>query len=76
MTDAQEITDPVAQAVLESVRTLSAAIDRLGLAAMTPACELTQLDRLIRKYPEAARKSLEMYERQRPHGRDGGPFSR
>ncbi|GAA4614727.1 hypothetical protein GCM10023195_64430 [Actinoallomurus liliacearum] len=63
MTEAPEITDPIARATLESVRALNAAIDRLGLPAVTAACELTQLDRLVRKYPEAARKSLQMYER-------------
>jgi hypothetical protein len=70
MTETQEPTDPVARAVLESIRTFNAAIDRLGLPAMTAACELTQLDRLIRRYPDAARKSLEMYERHRRPGRE------
>ncbi|MEV5752374.1 hypothetical protein AB0L00_31540 [Actinoallomurus sp. NPDC052308] len=72
MTEAREITDPIARATLESVRALNAAIDRLGLSAATAACELTQLDRLVRRYPDAARKSLEMYECQRRSGREVG----
>ncbi|MCO5967684.1 hypothetical protein [Actinoallomurus soli] len=65
MTESQEVTDPVARAALESVRAFNAAIDRLGLPAMTAACELTQLDRLVRRYPEAARKSLQLLEQEK-----------
>ncbi|GAB3980455.1 hypothetical protein GCM10029978_078560 [Actinoallomurus acanthiterrae] len=65
MTEPQGVTDPIARATLESVRAFNAAIDRLGLPAMTAACELTQLDRLIRRYPEAARKSLQLHDREK-----------
>lgn len=68
MTEVEQVADPVVRQALESVRAFNAAIDRLGLPAMTSACELTQLDRLIRKYPAAARKSLQLYERQRRSG--------
>jgi hypothetical protein len=64
VTEPQEVTDPIARATLESVRAFNAAIDRLGLPAITAACELAQLDRLIRKYPEAASKSLQLYEHE------------
>jgi hypothetical protein len=60
----EQITDPIVRRAMESVRTFWAAIDRLGLPAMTSACELTQLDRLVRKYPHAARKSLALYDQE------------
>jgi hypothetical protein len=74
MTETQEVTDPIARAALESVRAFNAAIDRFRLPAMAAACELTQLDRLVRKYPEAARKSLELYEQSRHSRSEGRPL--
>ncbi|WP_345433728.1 hypothetical protein [Actinoallomurus vinaceus] len=68
------MTDPIARAALESVRAFNAAIDRLGLPAVTPACELTQLDRLVRKYPEAARKSLQLYDQKNRPQPGNRPF--
>ncbi|GAA4632526.1 hypothetical protein GCM10023196_066270 [Actinoallomurus vinaceus] len=53
--------DPVARRVRESIAAFYDAIDRFGLSAVTPACELIQLDRLVRRYPQAASKSLELY---------------
>jgi hypothetical protein len=73
VTEPQEVTDPVARATLESVRAFNAVIDRLGLPAMTAACELMQLDRLVRRYPEAARKSLQLYEHEKRSRLEGRP---
>ncbi|MEV5705346.1 hypothetical protein [Actinoallomurus sp. NPDC052274] len=53
--------DPFAKQLRESIAAFYNAIDRLGLPAMTSACELLQLDRLVRRYPQAARKSLELH---------------
>ena len=60
--------DPFARQVRESVAAFYRAIDRLGLPALTSACELLQLDRLVRRYPDAAAKSLELYHRELKRG--------
>lgn len=53
--------DPFARKVMESVAGFYTAVDELGLPAVTAACELLQLDRLIRRYPAAARKALALH---------------
>jgi hypothetical protein len=56
--------DELMRSVNEFLDTLNA----IGSQGVSQAAELTQLDRLVRRYPEAARKSLELYDRQfRPH---------
>lgn len=49
-----------------SVETLYRFIDSRGLPAVSEACALMQLDRLVRRYPAAARKSLGLLRRTRP----------
>ncbi len=46
-----------------SVETLYAFIDAQGLPAVSEACALMQLDRLVRRYPAAARMSLRLLRR-------------
>ncbi len=46
---------------MESVAGFYAAVDEFGLPAVTSACELLQLDRLVRRYPAAARKALALH---------------
>ena len=48
-----------------SVETLYRFIDTRGLPAVSEACALMQLDRLVRRYPAAARKSLGLLRRIR-----------
>lgn len=49
-----------------SVATLYALIDAQGIPAVSEACALMQLDRLVRRYPAAARMSLRLLRRL-PH---------
>ncbi len=56
-----------------SVETLYRFIDTRGLPAVSEACALMQLDRLVRRYPAAARKSLGLLRRVRPCFPDGVP---
>lgn len=47
-----------------SVDRFLAALDAIGAPGVSTAADLTLLDRLVRRYPEAARKSLELYDRR------------
>ena len=53
--------------LLRSVRTLYACIDAQGLPAVSEACALMQLDRLVRRYRAAARMSLRLLRRVPRH---------
>ncbi|MCO6004668.1 hypothetical protein NE236_06720 [Actinoallomurus purpureus] len=50
--------------LMRSVNEFLATLDSIGSQGVSQAVELTQLDRLVRRYPEAARKSIELYDRQ------------
>jgi hypothetical protein len=50
--------------LMRSVNDFLAVLDATGSQGVSEAAELTRLDRLVRRYPEAARKSLELYDRQ------------
>lgn len=50
-----------------SVETLYAFIDTHGLPTASEACALMQLDRLVRRYPAAARMSLRLLRRLPGH---------
>ncbi|MEV5746649.1 hypothetical protein AB0L00_02430 [Actinoallomurus sp. NPDC052308] len=54
--------------LMRSVARFRAALDAIDSPDVSAAAELIRLDRLVRRYPEAARKSLELRDRQRgPH---------
>ncbi|MEV5706720.1 hypothetical protein [Actinoallomurus sp. NPDC052274] len=54
--------------LMRSVNRFRAALDAIDAPDGSVAVELIRLDRLVRRYPEAARKSLELHDRQhRPH---------
>lgn len=53
--------DPFPRKLMESISAFYAALDESGLPALTAACELLQLDRLVRRYPAAARKALALH---------------
>jgi hypothetical protein len=56
-----------------SVETMYAFIDMYGLPAVSEACALMQLDRLVRRYPAAARMSLRLLRRIPRHAPPGLP---
>ncbi|MCO5989819.1 hypothetical protein NE235_27275 [Actinoallomurus spadix] len=47
-----------------SVDRLREVLEALGPTGTSIAVDLTLLDRLVRRYPAAARKSLELHERK------------
>jgi hypothetical protein len=55
--------------LFRAVKELRAALDAIGSPGVSAAAELVCLDRLVRRYPEAARKSLELYDRRLRSGR-------
>lgn len=62
--------------LMRSIDALHAALDAIGVPGVSEAAELIRLDRLVRRYPEAARKSLELYDRRSPTRPGGGPVLR
>ncbi|WP_433182710.1 hypothetical protein [Actinoallomurus sp. CA-150999] len=55
--------------LMRAVDEFRGALDSIGSGGVSVAADLTLLDRLVRRYPEAARKSLELYDvaiRERP----------
>ncbi|WP_433176256.1 hypothetical protein [Actinoallomurus sp. CA-150999] len=50
--------------LMRSVNEFRDTLNAIGSQGVSQAAELTQLDRLVRRYPAAARKSLELYDRQ------------
>lgn len=55
--------------LMRAVDGFRSALDSIGVGGASVAADLTLLDRLVRRYPEAARKSLELYDvaiRERP----------
>lgn len=62
---------PVEELLRRSIETFYGFIDRLGLPAVSEACALMQLDRLVRRYPAAARESLRLLDRAGRAGSDG-----
>jgi hypothetical protein len=54
--------------LMRSVDHLREVLTSLGSEGVSVAVDLTILDRLVRRYPEAARKSLELVtEKRTPH---------
>ncbi|GAA4621553.1 hypothetical protein GCM10023196_010250 [Actinoallomurus vinaceus] len=49
---------------MRSVNEFLDILNSIGSQGVSQAVDLTHLDRLVRRYPEAARKSLELYDRQ------------
>lgn len=60
--------DPFPRKLMESISSFYTALDESGLPALTAACELLQLDRLVRRYPAAARKALALHQPPLDHG--------
>jgi hypothetical protein len=60
--------------LMRAVDEFRSTLDSIGSGGVSVAADLTLLDRLVRRYPEAARKSLELYDvaiRERsPDGRN------
>ncbi len=80
MSTTPDAPPPVDEQLRRSVETFYRVVDRLGLPAVSEACALMQLDRLVRRYPAAARESLRLLERGRRAGSgragsDGGDVS-
>ena len=68
MSTTPDAPPPVDEQLRRSVETFYRVVDRLGLPAVSEACALMQLDRLVRRYPAAARESLRLLERGRRAG--------
>ena len=51
--------------LMRSVSKFLDAVNSIGAQGTSQAADLIRLDRLVRRYPEAARKSLELYDRRR-----------
>lgn len=63
---AQPHLPPAEERLRRSVEALHHFIDVRGLPAVSEAFALMQLDRLVRRYPAAARKSLQLLRRVEP----------
>ena len=48
--------------LMRAVDEFRSTLDSIGSGGVSAAADLTLLDRLVRRYPEAARKSLELYD--------------
>ncbi|GAA4640193.1 hypothetical protein GCM10023196_104730 [Actinoallomurus vinaceus] len=48
--------------LMRAVEEFRSTLDSIGTGRVSVAADLTLLDRLVRRYPEAARKSLELYD--------------
>ncbi|MCO6011309.1 hypothetical protein NE236_40805 [Actinoallomurus purpureus] len=48
--------------LMRSIDDFRSILDSIGTGGVSVAADLTLLDRLVRRYPEAARKSLELYD--------------
>jgi hypothetical protein len=61
--------------LMRSVNEFLATLDSIGSQGVSQAVELTQLDRLVRRYPEAARKRSGRERQEARQGRrsTGGP---
>lgn len=61
---------------MESVADFYAALDEFGLPVLTSACELLQLDRLVRRYPAAARKAITLHRQAAGRKRSAPAWTR